>query len=249
MNKFFFPVLLSLLYASSAHAVYKCVDDKGVTHYGDTLPPQCATKSVTEINRAGFAKKIEAPPTPEEIKKKEAEKAARAEVEKKVAEQRLKDRALLGTYGTEKELDAIRDREISQLDGRKKTLGARAIELDAILNKLSGEMEFYRAGKSKASKSREAPIQLVHDLDRAKRDRTGLDAELIKVDEDKAAVVERYSVEKERWKKLKAGMPAGTLPQEEKPAVAPHEADKGDHGKAPATKAEPDKKAAPPAKK
>ena len=39
--------------AMPAHALYKCQDEKGVTHYGDTMPPQCAKKAITEMSGQG----------------------------------------------------------------------------------------------------------------------------------------------------------------------------------------------------
>jgi hypothetical protein len=202
----------ALLAAMPAHAVFKCVDEKGVTHYGDTMPPQCATKAITEMSKQGsVVKKYEAPLTPEQLKAQDEERERRREHEKKLTEQRLKDHALISTYGSEREFDMARDKDLATLDARKKTLSSRNEDVDAQLTKLQNEMEFYKAGKSKASKGKEAPPQLVQDFSRAKNDRTSLDRELAKIDGDRVAVAARYDAEKSRWKKLKAGMPAGTL--------------------------------------
>ena len=202
----------ALLASLPAHAVYKCVDEKGVTHYGDTMPPQCALKAITEMSKQGsVVKKYDAPLTPEQLKAQAEESERRKEYEKKLSDQRLKDHALISTYGSEREFDMARDKDLATLEARKKTLASRNTDVDAQLTKLQNEMEFYKAGKSKAAKAKEAPPQLVQDFNRATNDRANLDRELAKVDADRVAVTARYDAEKARWKKLKTGMPAGTL--------------------------------------
>jgi hypothetical protein len=212
-------LLLSAL-AGSAHALIKCTDEKGVTYYGDTLPPQCEKRALTEITTQGTViRKIDAALTPEQIKAREADKLKNAEIEKKQAEQRLKDQALMSTYGSESEFNRARDRDLAQIDARAKSLQLRIAEVEKSLTKLGNEMEFYKAGKSKKSQSAEPPAQLSNDYNRAKFDRDGLGKELAKIEGDKLAVTARYDTEKERWKRLKAGMPPGTLSPEEKAAI------------------------------
>jgi hypothetical protein len=204
--------LVAAVATMPAHALFKCVDEKGVTHYGDTMPPQCAKKAITEMSKQGSViKQYDAPLTAEQLKVQDEERERRKEHEKKITEQRLKDHALIATYGSEREFDMARDKDLATLETRKKTLATRNEDLDANLTKLRNEMEFYKAGKSKASKNKEAPPQLAQDFNRASSDRANLDRELAKVDTDRAAVTARYDTEKSRWKKLKGGMPAGTL--------------------------------------
>ncbi|MCY7387984.1 MAG: hypothetical protein LH481_07965, partial [Burkholderiales bacterium] len=73
------------------------------------------------------------------------------------------------------------------------------------------DMEFYQAGKSKTSKTKEAPPQLVQEHKRAQSEATGIRTELEKIDKSKEEIRTRYDTEKARWKRLKTGMPAGTL--------------------------------------
>ena len=206
--------------AGPVHAVVKCTDEKGVTYYGDTLPPQCDKRAITEINTQGIVvRKIEAALTPEQLKAKADEKQKNADSDRLKAIQRLKDNALLSTYGADREFDRARDRDIGQLDARQKTIKGRVASLDKQVAGMEKEMEFYKAGKSKSAKTREAPPQLQQDLQRAKQDREAIDVELAKLDSDKVSIGERYETEKQRWKRLKAGMPLGTLTPEELAAL------------------------------
>jgi chromosome segregation ATPase len=184
---------------------FKCVDDKGVTLYGDTMPPQCATKQVTEMSGQGRVRKnYERPLTAEEIKAREEEKVRKKEEEKLAAEQKRKDSALLATYGSEREIDITRDRSLGQIDARVSSANQRIKEIDKRVEKLQNEMEFYKAGKSKKSPAKEPPIQLVNDLERAGNERTALEASIKKMEEEKVTMREKFDKDKARWKELKA---------------------------------------------
>ena len=184
---------------------YKCVDDKGVTQYGDTMPPQCATKPVTEMSGQGSVrKKYEAALTAEQIKAREEENVRKKEEEKLVAEQKRKDSALLATYGSEREIDITRDRSLGQIDARVGSANQRINEIDKRVEKLQNEMEFYKAGKSKKGSAREPPIQLVNDLERTNHERTALEVSIKKMEEEKARMREKFEKDKARLKELKA---------------------------------------------
>ncbi len=217
-TKHFLPLALStaiFAMSFSAHAVFRCVDEKGITHYGDTMPPQCAKKEVAEINQSGtLVRKIDAQLTPDQIKAREAEKIKRGENLRLVADQKQRDLALLGTFGSEREFTASRSRDVAQLDGRVTTLQGRVTELDARVQKFAAEMEFYKAGQSKSSKAakvREAPPQLVNDLARAQNDRAAVDTEIAQTEAEKRTIIARYDEEKTRWLRLKQGLAVGTV--------------------------------------
>jgi Domain of unknown function (DUF4124) len=184
---------------------YKCVDEKGITYYGDTMPPQCATKPVTEMSGQGnVRKKYEAALTAEQIKTRDEENTRKKEEEKLVAEQKRRDSALLATYGSEREIDITRDRSLGQIDARVSSANQRIKEIDKQIEKLQNEMEFYKAGKSKKGSAKEPPIQLVNDLERTNNERTTIEASMKKMDEEKAKMRVKFEKEMARWKDLKA---------------------------------------------
>ncbi len=199
--------------------LFKCADEKGVTHYGETMPAACAKKEVTEMSKQGTTlRKLDAPLTPEQIKARNDANIKKAADDQRVADQRQKDLALLGTYGSEREIDVLRDKDLAQLAQRRKFLETRVVDVNARLEKVSNQMEFYVAGKSKTAKTkdgkdvvREVPVQLQSDYDRAKSDRTNVELEIARLDVDKTNVIARFEGEKERFKRLKAGMRPGTV--------------------------------------
>jgi hypothetical protein len=198
--------------ALPAHAVFKCTDDKGVTHYGDTMPPQCAKRDVVEYTKEGdVVRRIDAPLTTDQLRAREEAAQKRSEELKLIREQRQKDLALIGTYGAEREFDVARDNDLTELDGRKKTLAVRIDEVEKQLEKYEAQMEFYRPSKSGKGKVNEPPPQLLSDISRARADVVSLNRLVTKIDEEKAAITARTDAEKARWKRLKAGMAPGTI--------------------------------------
>ena len=209
--------------ASPAHATYKCVDEKGITHYGDIMPWQCEKKPVVEMSTQGsVVRKIDAPLTPEQLKAIDDNRVRDKAKADLIAAQKLRDNALMSTYGAEREFDVARDKDTANLESRRTTLAARTSDVDKNLEKLNNDMEFYQAGKSKTAKAKEAPPQLVMDQKRAATDAAAIRAEIERIDKGKVEIATRYDAEKARWKRLKGGMPAGTLLDDQgNVAVAP----------------------------
>ncbi len=214
--------LLNTPAALAQSTLFKCTDDKGITHYGETMPAACAKKDITEMSKQGrTVRKLDAPLTPEQLKTRADEAQKKAVEDQKIADQRQKDLALLGTYGSERELDVLRDKDLAQIEQRRKFLESRIGEADAKVTKATNQMEFYIAGQSKNAKPtigkdgkptiREVPPQIQADFDRAKIDRGNLDLEIARLDLDKKETSSKYEVEKDRLRRLKNGMRPGTI--------------------------------------
>jgi len=233
MNVSRFIVLTCLCASAQVYAqstLFRCVDDKGMTHYGETMPTACAKKDVTELNKQGRTiRKLDAPLTPEQQRVRDEANLKAREEAKSVAEQRLKDLAMLQTYGAEREIDILRDKDLEQFEQRRKLLESRAPGLDARLKKIKTQMEFYVEGKSKAAKesakdgkdaAKAVPPQLLADLDRSTADRAALAAEINRVETERKAVAARYETEKLRFRMLKGGLKPGTMINEKRAAAA-----------------------------
>jgi hypothetical protein len=161
---------IALLYAPFAGAAYKCVDEKGVTHIGDTPPAACAPVVMYEIKPNGsIIRKIEPTPSPEQAKVMNMENERKREAEKAAAEQKRKDAALLATFSSEKEFDVVLERTIAPIRSRMKIATERISAIDERQKKIEDEMEFYKAGKRKDAKGKgrdEAPPTLVAEQER-----------------------------------------------------------------------------------
>jgi hypothetical protein len=206
-------LLAPALFAASAGAAYKCVDDKGLTRIGDTPPEQCANVVMYEVtSRGSVVRRIEPSLTPEQVKAKADELERKKENDKVANEQKRKDLALLATFSSENEFDTVRERTIEPLKGRIKSAHDRQAAIDKRLKELEDEMEFYKAGKSKGrtpdgkvKAAPEAPPMLVGELQRLKAERETLNRNVVGYDRDIAAIKGKFDTDKKRWMALKAG--------------------------------------------
>lgn len=198
--------LLALLAATHAGAAYKCVDEKGKTHIGDTPPAGCANVVMYEINRAGqVIRQIDPTLTPEQVKQKEIENAKRREAEKAAAEQKRKDMALLQTFSSEKEFDVVRDRNIEPLKGRIRNAQDRIKAVDKRLKEVEEEAEFYKAGKKAAKgKAAEVPRPLLDEQDRLKGEKAALQKGIADTEKEIEEMRAKFDTDKRRWVALKS---------------------------------------------
>lgn len=200
-------VTLALLYAPFAHAAYKCLDEKGVTHFADTPPAGCANVVMYEVSPTGHVlRSIDPTPTPEQLKVRLEEQKKKKEADRIAAEQRRKDMALLNTYSSEAEVDVARDRNIEPIKSRISGAQERMAEIDKRLKAIGEEMEFYKAGKkgAKDGKAVQPPPNLVADRDRGLKEKASLEKSVAEAEKEIAAVRARYDADKKRYAELKA---------------------------------------------
>lgn len=186
----------STFLAAPAVAKITCCDVDGKRVCGDPEPAQCLARAKKEFNK-GVAKDVEAPLTAEQKAAQEAEVARKKEDEKKAAEQERRDRALVASYSSEKEIDAARDRALADADKNAEQARNR---LDAAQKKsasLEREKEFY--------KKKPMPAQLEAEVKKNEREiaeqKKALEQHAVDIDAIKA----RFEADKERYRKLKGG--------------------------------------------
>jgi len=93
----------------SGRKLYKWVDEQGVTHYGDHIPPEYASQEQHVINSQGVeTERIEAQRTPEQMA---AEEKKRFEAEQKAS----RDKNLMNTYASVPEIERLRDQRLTLL--------------------------------------------------------------------------------------------------------------------------------------
>jgi hypothetical protein len=201
-------IVLAALAVPSAQAAYRCVDQKGITHIGDTPPPGCATVMMYEVTPKGKVLR-EIPPslTPEQIKAKQEEAERKKAADKAAAEQRRKDLALLNTYSAEKEFDVARDRNIDPIKLRIKAATERLADIEKRMKAIDEESEFYKAGKSKGSKGREVPANLTQELQRLHKEKETISKALPGYDREIEQIRANFEKDKQRWLTLKVTGP------------------------------------------
>jgi len=198
---------VALLYAPLTHAAFKCVDERGVTLFGDTPPAGCANVVMYEVAPGGTVlRKIDPTPTPEQLKVRLEEQARHKEAERVAAEQKRKDVALLSTYSNEKEIDVARDRNIEPIRTRIRGAEERIEAVDKRLREIANEMEFYKAGKKGGRNENVKPPQsLLAEQERAARERATLEKSIADAHKEIESVRARYDADRKRYAELKGG--------------------------------------------
>ncbi len=111
---------------------YKWVDDKGVIHYGDRVPPEAVKRERAILNDQGVeVRRLGAEKTPEQIA---AEQRSLAEA----ARLRERDDFLRATYSSVRDIELLRDQRLEQLREQRlstqtymRSLSQRLAELQA----------------------------------------------------------------------------------------------------------------------
>jgi hypothetical protein len=154
-------VLAATLAVSATHAqqpaqqIIKCVGKDGKTYVGSSLPPQCAGQAASQMNTQGqVVKRTEAMLTPEQRAAKDAEQRVAREKEEEAArkekEETRKNRALLSTYGSEKDIDIARSRALADNERAVKETQAKIVQIEKVGTGFRKELEFYTKGKPPA---------------------------------------------------------------------------------------------------
>jgi hypothetical protein len=109
------------LFAFSLNAeskLYKWVDDHGVTHYGEIIPPEYADKERDSLKKSGMLDKRAVKISPEEAQaKKDNEQKIKMETQA-ATEQSRRESALLNTYSNEEEIDLALKRSVVLVNAR-----------------------------------------------------------------------------------------------------------------------------------
>jgi hypothetical protein len=107
---------------------YRWVDDSGVVHYGDNVPPQYANKDRSLLNGQGVeVGHLDGERSAEQTA---ADEHARAAAEAK----KQHDHFLMTTYTSVKDIEALRDERLDQLNGQRVAAGQY---LDSLRSRLA----------------------------------------------------------------------------------------------------------------
>lgn len=187
-------LVLCAVFSMTAEAkLYKWVDDKGETHYGEVVPPEYANKDKVQFNDKGRVIKE----NPSEGEGTSAEGRTTAE-QKAALEQRRKDKALLNTYSNEKEIDLARDRNLQQVEARINSIHLLQQSAQESLNSFRKEASAITAGKP-------VPASLQADIVAAESKIARLKQELDAANEKAASVRASFEADKVRYRELTGG--------------------------------------------
>ena len=159
----FFAILFSSSFTAQAK-MYKWVDENGQMHFGDKIPPQYQVKEHQELNEHGVVTKHkEAAKTPQqkaEERRLERERKKQASIEKK---KKQRDRVLLDTYTTERDLIVARDSILEAVDSQINLAESIINDSNKNIESLETQIEQIKAT------NREVPEELYQRLDIEKK--------------------------------------------------------------------------------
>ncbi|MEQ1775068.1 MAG: hypothetical protein ABL891_14925 [Burkholderiales bacterium] len=187
---------------------------------GDKVPPEFSNSATKELDKGGNVRKTgESADEAAKRRAKEQEQAqTKAEAEKRAAEQKRQDSALLNTFSNEKEIDLKRDREIQALDN---SLTQQRAALK-IANERLVEAQQRAAAFEKNNKDKKpVPPAIKEDLSRAEGEKMRIDQDIGTKEKNKQDTMTTYAAYKKRFQELKGTAtpaPAATAPAA--PAVA-----------------------------
>ncbi len=176
-------LLTFAIYPAQAR-LYKWVDDQGVTHYGEVIPPEFANKSRSKLSAEGRVTETQQVLSPEQRKAQEAALQQQALQDAALQEQKRHDAALLGSYSNVGEIDAAKSRSLQQIDGLISSMVAQIKINQNRLTTLQAEEAQYRSNKTPAPASlleemRDTANRILKkraDLDKLRQDRNATDA-------------------------------------------------------------------------
>jgi hypothetical protein len=163
-------VLSGVLMAATAHAqskpaggtkqAYKWTDDKGIVHYGDSVPAEYSQREQRVLNSQGLeVQKRQAEMTPAEA----AEFAAR---QKEESRRKQHDMFLISTYPSVKEIENVRDVRLDQINGQIIAAEAYIASLTTRVDDLKQRAQLFAPYNTKPG-ARRMPDSLAEEMVRA----------------------------------------------------------------------------------
>jgi hypothetical protein len=182
--------------ASNGRTLYKWVDDQGVTHYGDRIPPEFASQEQQIINSQGV-----------EISHTEAQKSAEqlmADEQKRrdLEARQNRDRNLLNTYVSVQEIERLRDQRLALVSDQIKVTNQFLDTLNGRMKKLQVSSMHFKPynGDQKAPPM---PDQVAEDLVRLANDIHTQEQNLSQKRGEETTMKEQFESDIDRFKQLK----------------------------------------------
>jgi hypothetical protein len=183
---------------SDKGVTYRWVDEQGVVHYGDSVPPQYAEKERAILNNQGVVVgRLDAQKTPQQI---DAETRVRDESLK----QKQHDSFLVTTYTSVKDIEALRDVRLDQLEGQRVAAEQYVDNLRSRLTTLQTRAKLFRPYAERAN-SRKMPDDLAEDVVRTLNELRTQSGVLVAKGEEISALRAKFQTDIERYRELHDG--------------------------------------------
>jgi hypothetical protein len=197
--KTLFFVFCALLAAGTAGAqkLYKYVDENGRTRYTDRPPIDMTGRASEQLNSQGtVVKRNSAALTPEEIAAQAAEEQKKREAAAIAREENRKNRALLATYPSIKDIDDARARALANNAEATRQIALRISDLERRRVKLEKDSAPYK------DKNKPLPAELKREAFEIESDLRAQN-ELLAVKKQEVPVINaKYDEDKRRYQQI-----------------------------------------------
>ena len=178
---------------------YRCTGKDGKKYYGQSIPPACLGMPVEQLNAQGMvSKRFDAATSAAEREKKAVDEEERKKREAVTKEEGRRNRALLATYTSEKDIDEARGRALKDNEAAFKDIERRIAGLKKRQDELKKELDFFQ-GKTKP------PAKLNDDIRNSDFDIKTQEDLMAAKKKDVALINSRYDEDKKRYGELTKG--------------------------------------------
>jgi len=192
------PLIAMALTAHAGETLYKWVDENGKVQYSDKPPMQQNKRGMTELNKQGMPiRQTEGILTPEQQAARNAELAKLREEERKALEARRRDNALVNSFSKTSEIDAIRDRNLEQLQANIQSDRLRLEAATKRVNSFQTQIDKLTKAKKKV------PNDLMTDLTERQAEVTKINASIAARNLEIEEVKNRAEADKKRLVELR----------------------------------------------
>jgi len=196
-------ITLALLVAPlAAHAdlTYRCASADGKKYYGSTIPPQCYGRPVEQINAQGLVvRRIDPEGEAKERAEKEAALAKKKEDDIVSKEETRRNRALLATYTSERDIEEARHRALADNEKAVRDVESKIDAIKKSRAKYEKELEFYQDKKSGKAKP---PAKLAEDIKNTEIDLRAQEDLLAAKKKEVSNINAKYDEDKKRFAEL-----------------------------------------------
>ena len=166
--------------------ILKWVDEKGITHYGDTVPAQYSNRDSTEMNKQGVV-----------IKRNHVVNPQNSGIEDQQAiEQQRRDRALKAAYTSEEEIDLAKERNL-QMD-EASILGLQQ-SLNGAMSRLTANK---KTAESYQKRKKPLPEDVARELKETQAEMSKIEGQIAERRKAIEATKQRFENDKLRFRQL-----------------------------------------------
>ena len=181
--------------SSKQGVAYRWVDEQGVVHYGDHIPPQYASKERAVLNSQGVeVGRLEAQKSPEQA-------TAEARAREAQMKQRQHDAFLITTYTSVKDIEALRDLRLDQLRGQRAAAEQYTESLRTRLATLQTRALNFQPYSARPD-ARRMPDDLAENLVRTVNELHAQDQELAVKTQEETTLRAQFQADIERYRAL-----------------------------------------------